>query len=257
MTKNNALIGFSGLVGKNILMNSKGFFGNNLYNSINIKNIYKKSYDLVICAAAKGGRWQANKNPEEDKNHINNLILTLKNIKSKKMILISTIMVYGKESQIDEDFDIKEKDIEPYAKNRFLLEKFCQDNFNCQIIRLPSIFGTGMNNSVIYDLMNNQYRFLNKNNVFQFYDLFDMWKDINKIINIGMPIINLFSIPILLEKIAYDLFNIKLTESNNEIRKFNIYSKYWKYWNSTIENYLYDENYIYNSLKKYINRGYL
>ena len=68
MTKNkNALIGYSGFVGGNIL-NQKKF--DYLYNSKNIADVQMKKFDLVVCAAAPGTKWFADKYPKKDFNSI-------------------------------------------------------------------------------------------------------------------------------------------------------------------------------------------
>ena len=63
MFVNNALIGYSGFVGSNILRKTSF---NKLYNSKNIDEIQNIEFDTVVCAGAYGIKWKANKHPVED-----------------------------------------------------------------------------------------------------------------------------------------------------------------------------------------------
>ena len=67
----NALIGFSGFVG-NMLLRQTTFDA--CYRSTNISQIDGKIFDTVVCAAAPAQKWLANKNPQSDRNNINDLI---------------------------------------------------------------------------------------------------------------------------------------------------------------------------------------
>ena len=67
LIKNNGLIGYTGLVGQNIIKSGGSFDYDNLYNSKNIEDIRRKEFDLLICAGARGNRRLGNMNPEEDK----------------------------------------------------------------------------------------------------------------------------------------------------------------------------------------------
>jgi len=234
--KNNGLIGFTGLVGQNIIK-SGGHFSNNLYNSTNIKNIRGKDFDLLICAGARGNRRIANINPDEDKQNIDNLIYNLYFVNTKKLILISTIDVIS-------DYNT------PYAKHRGCLESFCIMNFDCLIIRLPIIFGIGTKKNIVYDFIHEQYNFVNKSNIFQFYDLANIWKDINLALSLNIDIINFVSEPIGANELAKEVFNVELQNTTEELRKYNILSKHLTHWN-TGTNYLYTKEQIYNSIRYY------
>jgi len=247
MTKNNGLIGYTGLVGQNILQH-KEF--DDLYNSTNIEDIKGKEFDLLICSGARGNRRFGDMNPKEDKNNIDNLIFNLKYVRTKKLILISTIEVYNYNTNMDEDYIINIDELSPYAKHRALLELYCKDNFDCLIVRLPIIFGIGTKKNIIYDLIHKQYNFVNKNSIFQFYDLVNIWKDINIALKHDINIINLFSEPIGATEMAKDLFGVELKNTNEDLRQFDMSSKYWKYWKS-LPGYLYTKEQIYNSINYY------
>ena len=88
-----ALIGFSGLIGKNLKDQTNFQYK---FNTKNINSIQKQSFNIVVCAAAPGKMHIANQYPEEDKKKIQSLIKNLKKLKTDKFILISTIQVFEK-----------------------------------------------------------------------------------------------------------------------------------------------------------------
>jgi hypothetical protein len=146
------LIGYSGFVGSNINLQ---FNFNEFYNSINISKIKNKNFDLLICAGAPGSMLHANADTESDKNSINILIENLKNVRSKKFILISSIAVYENmglcQNEDSRSFEIKNE----YGKNRKYLEDACAEIFeNLIILRLPALFGNSLKKNFIYDILN-------------------------------------------------------------------------------------------------------
>tara|TARA_Y100000590_G_scaffold447629_1_gene583123 strand:+ start:2516 stop:3448 length:933 start_codon:yes stop_codon:yes gene_type:complete len=154
-----ALIGYSGLIGKNL---SDQTYFKYKFNSKNIHKIKSKEYDLVVCAGAPGKMHLANKFPKNDKIKINKLIYNLKKVKTKKFVLISTIQVFknlrAKNSETSKNFNKKIT----YGKNRRMLEIFCEKKFkNLTIIRLPSVFGKFLKKNFIHDLFNPMPMMLN------------------------------------------------------------------------------------------------
>jgi len=146
------LIGSSGFVGSALQRSQKFKY---CYSRKNINNSKGMIFDTVICAAAPGSMFYANKNPSQDKEFIDRLILNLTKLKARRLILVSTIAVlpdFG--SGYNELF----KPVTPrdtYGKNRLRLENFCQNNFlNCLIVRLPALFGEGLKKNFIFDILN-------------------------------------------------------------------------------------------------------
>ncbi len=60
---NNALIGYTGFVGGNLLRQSS-FAAT--YNSFSIQELRGKRYDEIWCAGVRAVKWWANSHPEED-----------------------------------------------------------------------------------------------------------------------------------------------------------------------------------------------
>jgi len=247
--KRSALIGYTGLVGQNIVREVARI--DCLYNSKNIDDICGRTFELLICAGAKGSRRDVNENPDKDLSSIINLMDRLAIINAKKVVLISTVEVYNYHNGVNEDYNVNPDELPPYALHRFNLEVFCRERFSCLTIRLPIIFGVGLKKNIIFDLIHGQYNFTHKDNIFQFYDLANIWKDIRKALTIEATIVNLFSEPIHVCDIARDLFHVELSNTNEQLRQFDVRCKYWKEWDGVPE-YLYRKTDIYRSLNYYI-----
>jgi len=250
------LIGYTGLVGKHILNNAEHNI-DFIYNTKNINEIKNKEFDLLICSCLSGNKRIVNENSTDDFNNVIFLMNVLNTIKVNKLILISTIEVYDK-NFIDESHNIDSTKLNPYGRNRYIFENYCNKKFNSYIIRLPVIFGKGIKKNVIFDLVNKKFEYINLNDIIQFYDLNNIYTDIIKIINNDLKISNLISEPILIKTLAKDIFNINLDHNNkNNLRNYNIYSIHYKLWNNSIDRYLYNKTQIYTSITDYLLKGIL
>jgi nucleoside-diphosphate-sugar epimerase len=202
-----ALIGYTGFVGGNI--GSKAKFDDN-YNTSNIGDIDGKEYDLVVSAATYAEMWKINQDPEGDLAQINSLIEHLKKVKAKKFVLISTVGVYKSPNGADEDTPIETDGLLPYGVNRWHLEQFVRDNFDALIIRLPGLFGKGLKKNVIFDLLhNNMVEKIHHSGVYQYYDLGNIWKDINTALQNNLQLVNFATEPVRTDEVAEYCFNMK------------------------------------------------
>jgi len=240
----NALIGHSGFIGNNIKqqMNFTSF-----YNSKNIFEIKNEEFDLLISCGNSSLKWKANINPIEDQNNIESFIDNIKTIKVKKFVLISTIDVYKNPYNVDENTEADSDDNIPYGKNRLLLEKFIQSNFtNYLIIRLPIVYGNSFKKNLIFDaLNNNNIEKINGNTEVQIYNVKNIVSDINKFIKQDLKIVNLATQPFVVKDLFKDVFDIQLTNFDNNYYKYNM---------TTIHNdkkYFYDKNALLKELKEF------
>jgi hypothetical protein len=125
--------------------------------------------DLCIYCGVRGVKHIANSFPEEDYEHINETIINIKKIMPKKFILISTVDVLDLTENVDEDHDIKIQKLEPYGKNRRLLEIWVKKNIlDYNIIRLPAIYGLNLKKNFIYDIVNPIPKLLNTTNFLRY-----------------------------------------------------------------------------------------
>ena len=147
-----AIVGYDGFVGSNIVRKVKF---DQLYNKANIEEAYGSEPDLLIYAGVPAEVYYANKYPEKDLEIVNNAINNIKKIKPKKIVLISSVNVYPNNEQGDENKKVDLEDLEPYGKNRRILENWVKENLkDYLIVRLPGLFGKGIKKNFIYDLIN-------------------------------------------------------------------------------------------------------
>nr|MBI1228760.1 hypothetical protein [Cytophagales bacterium] len=150
--KNSGLIGYTGFVGGHLCQKKKF---DKKFNTQNIKEIRGEAFDLVVCAAAPGSMFEANKFPEKDLEKVRSIIKTLESIKAKSFVLISSIAVL-EDFAGGEDEDVTAFQTElAYGRNRRLLEDFVEKHFeNSLIVRLPALFGSGLRKNFLFDLLN-------------------------------------------------------------------------------------------------------
>lgn len=225
-----ALIGYTGFVGSNLF--AQGDF-TDLYNSKNIEQIRGKEFELVVCAGARGIKWLANKEPEKDIGNIRYLMRNLEEIKTEEFILISTIDVYPTPFGVDEDTPIDTGLLLPYGRHRRILEEFAEANFkNAFIVRLPDLFGNGIKKNIIYDFLNNNcLEMIHQDGIFQFYNLQYLWRDIKKVRENKVKLVNFTTEPVSVKDIAKNCFGIDF--SNNlatSAANHNMFTKYSFLW---------------------------
>lgn len=148
---NVALVGYTGFVGSNILLN-----GNidKKYNSKNIQDAFGTNPDILIYSGVRAEKFLSNKEPERDFENIKEAFENIKKINPKKLVLISTIDVYKNPVDVNENSNIDTDGLHPYGLNRYYLEKLVEENFNDYlIVRLPGLYGENLKKNFIYDLI--------------------------------------------------------------------------------------------------------
>lgn len=147
-----ALIGHTGFVGGSL---SQQYAFMDLFNTSNIDSIAGRKFDTVVCAAAPGSMFTANREPERDREQIDALIESLNGMNARRFVLISSIAVLANfAAGDDESTEAFQKDM-AYGRHRRELEAYCEARFdNCLIVRLPALFGSGLRKNFIFDLLN-------------------------------------------------------------------------------------------------------
>lgn len=189
------LIGYTGFVGSTLL---KQFRFDAIYRSTTIGEIAGRSFDTVVCAGAPAQKWLANREPEQDREKINDLIAHLKTVKCKTFILISTVDVFGSPVGVDESTPVVESGLHAYGLHRRLLEKFVEEHFyNFLIVRLPGLVGPGLRKNVIFDFLNNNnLQAIDSRGAFQFYPMVNLWYDIQIALRAGLRLVHLTAQPV-------------------------------------------------------------
>ncbi len=221
-----ALIGYTGFVGGNIAAQRQF---DDLYNSKNIADIEGKEYDLVVSAANRAEMWRINQEPEKDLAEINEFIDHIKKVNIKKLVLISTVGVYKNPNGANEDTAIDTDGLLPYGKNRYYLEQFCKDHFDTTIVRLPGLFGSGLKKNVIFDLLNdNNVDRIHRDGVYQYYNLGNIWKDIQTALVNNVSLVNFATPPVSTEEVARDCFGMEFTNTPEDVKPafWDMHTKY-------------------------------
>ena len=248
-----ALIGYTGFVGGNL--EQQGAF-DDLYNSQNIADIEGEEYDLVVSAANRAEMWRINQEPEKDLAEINEFIEHISKAKIGKLVLISTVGVYKNPNGANEDTIIDTDGLTAYGNNRYHLEQYCNDNFDTTIIRLPGLFGNGLKKNVIYDLLHdNNVDRIHKDGVYQYYNLDNIWKDIQIALENNLTLVNLATPPVKTEEVAKYAFNIDFVNEPVDVNPafWDMHSKYADIYGSE-GMYLYTKKQELDDIKQFVDR---
>jgi nucleoside-diphosphate-sugar epimerase len=246
-----ALVGYTGFVGGNIALQSSF---DDYYNSSNIAEIEGKQYDLVVSAANRAEMWRINQEGAKDKAEIDEFIEHLKKVKTPKLVLISTVGVYKTAVGVDEDTEINLEELSPYGANRYYLERICRDLFDTTIIRLPGLFGTGLKKNVIFDLLNsNNIDKIHADGVYQYYDLSNIWKDINVALVNKLEVVNFATEPVATKEVAEYAFGIEFDNRPSDIEPafWDMRSKHASKYGGT-GGYLYSKVQELESIKQFV-----
>lgn len=246
-----ALIGHTGFVGSNLVSQTKF---TDLYNSKNINDITDQTYDLVVSVGNSSLMWMANKEPEKDLANIHSFMKSIKNVRTKRFVLISTIEVYDNPIEVNEDSPINKDQLKPYGLHRLQLEEFIKKTFDSYtIVRMPNLYGQNLKKNFVYDLIHkNRWDLTHKDNMQQWYNLEHLWKDIQTAITNDLSVINFAVEPISCQELAHYTLGIEFTTiTDTPARKYDMRSKYGKLFNSNTS-YLYQRDRSLKELKKFM-----
>ena len=146
------------------VIGNTGFVGGHLcrqhqfeakFNSRNINDAALKDFHTVVCAAAPGSMFEANRFPDRDRERMRGLIAQLGRIRAQRFVLVSSIAVLDDfAGGYDESTTAFQADL-AYGRHRRQLEVFCEEHFaDCLIIRLPALFGDGLKKNFLFDILN-------------------------------------------------------------------------------------------------------
>lgn len=248
-----ALIGYTGFVGGNIVAQNKF---DDLYNTSNINDIDGKEYDLLVSAATYAEMWRINQDPKGDLERIDSLIERLKHVKTKKFVLISTVGIYKNPNGADEATPIDTEGLSPYGMNRYHLEEFIRNNSPSLIIRLPGLFGIGLKKNVIYDLLNNNMvEKINSKGTYQYYNLANIWQDIQVALKNSLDLVNFATEPVTSEEVATECFKMKTFKQEPPDVKpayWDMHTKNAAYYGSKSP-YLYSKDQVLTDIRTFVN----
>ena len=126
-----------------------------VFNSANIAEIAQQKFDYLVCAAAPGSMFEANKFPGRDQAKIQTLIDELYKVRTSRFILISSIAVLEDFGGKDDEGTTAFQEELAYGCHRRALEAFVEETFkDSLVVRLPALFGRGLRKNFIFDLLN-------------------------------------------------------------------------------------------------------
>jgi len=245
-----ALIGYTGFVGGNL---SRQHAFDCLYNSKNIEEIAGREFDLVVCAGAPAEKWKANQDPTADWQSIERLAKALTKAQVEKLILISTVDVYGNPQSVNED-DEPQND-SAYGAHRLRLEQILSERFSSLIVRLPGLFGTGLKKNAIYDLLHNiRVERIDSRGVYQFYGLDTLWRDIRIAQEAGLSLVNFATEPVAIHEVAQVAFG---KDFHNEVLpsppRYDMWTRHARLYNGG-DKYLQTKTEVLNAIRAFIVR---
>ncbi len=207
-----ALIGYSGFVGSTLLKQRPFDFH---FRSANIGDMDHGSFDMVVCAAAPGQKWIANREPEADRQKIEDLTAHLATIRCRSFVLISTVDVFKDPVLVDEDAPLPQEGLQAYGLHRRRLEQFIERRFpEHLIIRLPGLVGPGLRKNIIYDLLHDHnVHLIDSRGVFQFYPMVNLWSDIQTALRAQLKLLHLTAEPVSVRDIAESGFGRSLDQT--------------------------------------------
>jgi nucleoside-diphosphate-sugar epimerase len=203
-----ALIGWSGLVG-GTLRRARSFDAQ--FRSTDIDAMRGGAFDLVVCAGARAEKWKGNRDPEADWAGIARLMDVLATVRASHLVLISTVDVYPVPIGVDETTPIHPQEGQPYGRHRYALERFCEERFECTVLRLPGLFGPGLKKNAVFDLLtDHMVDAIHPDAAFQFYDLTCLWRDIERVRAERLPLVNVSVAPTTMREVAAHAFGRSL-----------------------------------------------
>lgn len=190
------LVGNTGFVGRNLAAATQF---DALYNSTNIAESFGADNGLVVYSGMPCDEAAAAADPAADRKLAEGAMANIERMKPQKLVLISTTSVYTRCAGVYEDSKI-EGEGPAYGHNRYLLEGWARQLYpDALIVRLPALFGDGLAKNYIYDLIVQDKEAISRTDsrsVFQFYDLANLWADINRCLKIDILLANFATEPV-------------------------------------------------------------
>lgn len=215
----NALIGYSGFVGKN-LMDQMDF--KYLFNSSNIEDLPNNDYDVLICAAPSAVKWRINQDPIPDLDSISCLLRIIKETKFNKLLLISSVDVYGEMvGKAVNELTIPDVDQHFYGLNRLIFEKYITSLENTSVLRLPGLYGKYLKKNIIFDLCKSKMiENISLNSELQWFNIDYLSEFIHHVLENEIKLMNISPEPISTEKIVKNFFPqfLKTCSGANAVR---------------------------------------
>jgi NAD dependent epimerase/dehydratase family len=218
-----ALIGHTGFLGGNL---ARQFSFDECYHSTDIAAIRGRQFDLLVSSGVTAMKWWANQNPAEDRARIDSLLGNLARVRARRVVVLSTVDVYPAPFGVDETFDCHSRPNHAYGTSRLYFEEAMRRQFgDITVVRIAGVFGPGLKKNVIYDLLHDHcLEAINPESSFQYYNVANLWRDLQRLDETGIRLINFVSEPIRTADIIGRFFPAKavaakpMPEANYDVR---------------------------------------
>ncbi len=211
-------------------------------------------FDLVVCAALSVEKWRANLDPAADLHRINALIDDITPITTQLFVQISTVDVYDRPWNVNEDSPISRDDATPYGAHRLRLEEFVHNHFErALVVRLPALFGDGLKKNFIFDMLNdNRLDLTDRDSAFQFYDLANLWRELSVAIDNNVTLLNITSAPLTAAEVAAQCFGVTFdTTTGKPPARYDVRSKHAQLYGGA-NGYLYSRELTLQALTAFV-----
>jgi hypothetical protein len=252
MNRGTALVGCTGFVGSTLRRQAEF---DSCFHRPNVHEMRGRSYDLVVCCAAPAAKWWANRHPDDDWANLRALTWDLGYVEADRMVLISTVDVYPHPVGVDEHSAIDAEGNHAYGRHRRRLEEFVSGHFEAAtVIRLPALFGAGLKKNLVFDLLTGRTeQFTHPDSTFQFYDLELLWADVTRILEAGLPLVNIVSPPVPARVVATSVFGVDLPRCDAPVVAYDVRSVHGRRWGSA-DGYLYGGEETLDRLRAFVDR---
>lgn len=180
---------------------------------------------MLVWAGSPGSKWYANLNAAQDWLKTNNAIKTIQTIDAASVVLISTVDVFPVPVDVNETNSINLNELKPYGRHRLLIENSFREFFpNCHIVRLPGLFGPGLKKNLIFDLLTRRrLESISPDSYYQWYPLTRLWRDITKVRDENIELINLATEPIQTKTLLESFFpELKIAHPNLDVVRYDV-----------------------------------
>ncbi len=245
-----ALIGHGGFVASNL--DAQAHFDEKV-DAHAADRLHGRSFDLLVCTDP-GTRAKAHRDPAGDRAVISRLTDALDRIQAARCLLISTVDVYARPEQVDEDARIEPATA--YGRHRRELELFCREKFAATVLRLPLPFGPGLRTGVLFELMVGlRLADVHPDGVYQHYPIAHLWRDANIALERGIAELNLATEPIATRELALQCFGRELTDyPSSAPAVYDVRSKHAPLWGGQPFGFLYGKARILGEIAAFIDR---
>lgn len=253
---NIGIVGGNGMIGSNL---AKQLATGNMVKNITRHNYERldEHFDTLYVSAANPKKYLVNANPNDDVREIKSLVSNIAKLSFDRLILISTVDVYGQvKNRGDENTQLK-LGAPSYGNNRLLLEymlRETQQKGNFKAFRLQGIIADNLTKNALFDLKHkHQLSSLQRESIMQWYPIDFLTEHLNLCNDINSEVINLSCEPLQLSEIINE-FTPDLLSSTSNAKSYiqydvtSIYSKDLignkKYWVSKEDSLIAIQRYL-------------